>query len=121
MVFGTGGIPRRARERTRAPPRAVPGPGSRSPRAALSTPLKVLPFHAVDDDTYYLVDIIVEVKLDKWHGRRGRYVLFKIYYIGYDHPEWSLLELLDDTHTAYGSGKYVAFKPVRYYLDLGNY
>ena len=23
--------------------------------------------------------------------------------------------------TAYGSAKYVTFKPVRYYLDLGNY
>ena len=65
--------------------------------AESTTPLRVLPVDAVDDDTDYLVDRIVEVKLDKWPGRRGRYVLFKTYYTGYDHPEWSLLELLDDT------------------------
>ena len=59
--------------------------------------MRVLPVDAVDDDTDYLVDRIVVVKLDKLPGRRGRYVLFKTYYTGYDHPEWSLLELLDDT------------------------
>ena len=65
--------------------------------AESDTPLRVLPADAADDDTDYVVDIIVEVKLDKWPRRRGLYVLFKTYYSGYDLPEWSLLELLDDT------------------------
>ena len=66
--------------------------------AESDTPLRILPVDAVNDDTDYGVDrIIVEVKLDKWPKRRGLYVLFKTYYTGYDVPEWSLLELLDDT------------------------
>ena len=64
--------------------------------AEFDTPLRVLPVDAVDDDTDYVVDRIVEVKLDKWPRRRGLYVLFKTYYSRYDLPEWSLLELLDD-------------------------
>ena len=44
-----------------------------------------------------LVEKITEVKLDTWPRRRGLYVLFKTYYTGFDLPEWSLLELLDDT------------------------
>ena len=65
--------------------------------AESDTPLRVLPVDAVDDDTDYGIEKITEVKLDNWPRRRGLYVLFKTYYTGYDHPEWSLLELLDDT------------------------
>jgi hypothetical protein len=65
--------------------------------AESDTPLRVLPVDAVDDDTDYGIEKITEVKLDSWPRRRGLYVLFKTYYKGYDHPEWSLLELLDDT------------------------
>ena len=61
------------------------------------SPLRILHVDAVNDDTDYQIDRITEVKLDNWPNRRGLYVLFKTYYTGYDHPEWSLLELLNDT------------------------
>ena len=65
--------------------------------AVSDVPLRILPFDAVNDDSDYGVDRIVEAKLDRWPNRRGLYVLFKTYYTGYDTPEWSLYELLDDT------------------------
>lgn len=65
--------------------------------AHTDTPLREMPVDAIDDETDYQIDKITEVKLAHWPRRRGLYVLFKTYYAGYDLPEWSLLELLNDT------------------------
>ena len=66
-------------------------------KAATSTPLRSKAVDAVDDGLEYGVEKITDVKLDKWPRRRGLQVQFLTHYVGYDVPEWSLLELLDDT------------------------
>ena len=54
-------------------------------------------YRCITDEEFYGVEKITEVKLGSWPKRRGLYVLFKTYYKGYDVPEWSLLELIDET------------------------
>ena len=65
-------------------------------KAASETPLRSRPVDAVDDDMEYRVDYISDVKLDNWPRRRGLQVLFLTHYVGYNDPEWTLLDLIDD-------------------------
>ena len=66
-------------------------------KAMSNKPLRPQPVDAVDDGLEYDVEKITDVKLDVWPRRRGPQVQFLTHYVGYEDPEWSLLELLDDT------------------------
>ena len=66
-------------------------------KATSQVPLRVQPVDAVDDGLEYEIEKITDVKLDTWPRRRGLQVQFLTHYVGFDNPEWSILELLDDT------------------------
>ena len=66
-------------------------------KAESKKPLRDIPVDDITDEEFYGVEKITEVKLGSWPRRRGLYVLFKTYYKGDDVPQWTLLELIDDT------------------------
>ena len=66
-------------------------------KAESKEPLRSIPVDDITDEEFYGVEKITEVKLGSWPKRRGLYVLFKTFYKGYDVPEWTLLELIDET------------------------
>jgi len=64
--------------------------------AANSTPLRHQPAEIESDHNEYSIDFITDAKLDNWPNRRGRYLQFLTHFVGYDVPEWMLLEQVED-------------------------
>jgi hypothetical protein len=48
------------------------------------------------DHNEYEIDYIFDVKVDNWPIRQGTYLQFLTYFVGYDVPEWMLLEQVDE-------------------------
>jgi hypothetical protein len=65
-------------------------------KASTSTPLRHRPAEIESDHNEYAIDFISDVKIDNWPSRRGLYLQFLTHFVGYDVPEWMLLEQVDD-------------------------
>ncbi len=65
-------------------------------KASTSTPLRHQPAEIESDHNEYAIDYISDAKVDKWPSRRGPYLQFLRFFVGYDVREWMLLEQLDD-------------------------
>ena len=61
-----------------------------------STPSRAQPTDIEGDEQEYPIDYIADVKVDSWPRRRGPYLQFLTHFVGYDAPEWMLLEQVDD-------------------------
>jgi hypothetical protein len=65
-------------------------------KASNSTPLRHRPAEIESDHNEYEIDFISDAKVDNWPNRRGIYFQFSTHFVGYDVPEWILLEQVDD-------------------------
>jgi len=65
-------------------------------KASISTPLRHQPIKIESDHNEYAIDFISDAKVDNWPNRRGLYLQFLTHFVGYDVPEWMLLEQVDD-------------------------
>ncbi len=65
-------------------------------KASNSTPLRPKLNEIESDHNEYAIDFTSNVKVDKWSNRRGPYLKFHTHFVGYNIPEWMLLEQVDD-------------------------
>ena len=65
-------------------------------KASNSTPLRHQPAEIESDHNEYAIDYISDVKIGTWPNRRGPYLQFLTHFVGYNVPEWMLLEQVDD-------------------------
>ena len=65
-------------------------------KASNSTLLRHRPDEIESDHNEYAIDLISDAKVDNWTNRRGLYLQFLTHFVGYDVPEWMLLEQVDD-------------------------
>ena len=65
-------------------------------KASNSTPLRHRPANIESGHNEYAIDFISDAKVDNWPNRRGLYLQFLTYFVGYDVPEWMLLEQMYD-------------------------
>jgi len=65
-------------------------------KASNSTPLRLQPVEIESDHNEYAIDFISDAKVNSWPCRRGLYLQFLTHFVGYDVPEWMLLEPVDD-------------------------
>jgi hypothetical protein len=65
-------------------------------KASNSTPLRHQPAEIERDHNEYAIDYISDVKIGNWPNRRGPYLQFLTHFVGYNVPEWMLLEQVDD-------------------------
>ena len=65
-------------------------------KASTSTPLRHRPAKIESDHTKYAIDFISDVKVDNWPNRLCLYLQFLAHFVGYDIPEWMLLEQVDN-------------------------
>ena len=66
-------------------------------KASNSTPLRHQPAKIEIDHNEYAIDYILDAKVDNyWPNRRGLYLQFLTHFVGYNGPEWMLLEQVGD-------------------------
>ena len=65
-------------------------------RATSSTSLRLFQAEIECDHEEYVVDLILDVKIDNWTRRRGPYLQFLIHFVSFYIHEWMLLEQVDD-------------------------
>ena len=66
-------------------------------KASNSTPLRHRHVEIESDhNNEYAIDFISDAKVDNWPNRRGLHLQFLSHFVGYDVPEWMLLEQVDD-------------------------
>jgi hypothetical protein len=66
------------------------------PKASNPTPLRHQPAEIESDHNEYAIDYISDVKIGNRPNRRGPYLQFLTHFVGYNVPEWMLLEQVDD-------------------------
>ena len=64
-------------------------------KASNPVPLRHQPAEIESNHNEYAIDYISQVKIDSWPNRRGPYLQFLTHFVGYDVPEWMLLEQVD--------------------------
>ena len=65
-------------------------------KASNCPPLRHQPAENESDHSAYAIDYISDVKIGKWPNRRGPYLQFLTHFVGYNVPEYMLLEQVDD-------------------------
>ena len=65
-------------------------------KSSNSTSLRHQPVEIESDHNEYAIDYISDAKVDNLPNRRGLYLQFLTHFVGYDVPEWMLLEQVDD-------------------------
>jgi hypothetical protein len=65
------------------------------------THLRHQPAEIESDHNEYAIDFISYAKVDNLPHRRGPYLQFLAHFVGYDVPEWILLEQVDDCEQLY--------------------
>ena len=65
-------------------------------KASNYTPLRHQPAEIESDHNEYAIDYISDVKIGNWFSRRGSYLQLLTDSVGYNVPEWILLEQVDD-------------------------
>jgi len=64
--------------------------------ASNSTALRHKPAEIESDHNEFAIDYISDVKIGNWPNRRGPYLQFLTHFVGYNVPEWMLLEQVGD-------------------------
>ncbi len=65
-------------------------------KASNFTPLRHQPAEIASGHNEYAVNFISDAKVDNWPNRRRLYLQFFTHSVGYDVPEWILLEQVND-------------------------
>ena len=65
-------------------------------KAYNSTPLRQRPAKIESDQNEYAINLMSDTKVDNWPNHCGLYLRFFTHFVGYDVPEWMLLEQVDD-------------------------
>ena len=90
-------------------------------KASNSTNLRHRPAEIKSDHNGYAIDCISDVKVDNWPNRRGLYLQFLTHFVGYDIPEWMLLEQVDACEQLsifFSSDFWAQFSQTQYYIQF---
>ena len=86
-----------------------------------STPLRHRHVEIESDHNEYAINYISDSKVENLPNRRGLYVQFLTYFVGYDGLEWMLLEQVDDCEKLFvflSSNVWAQFSQTQIYVQF---